>query len=464
MLNAKTILVVEDDTYLMKTIGAFLESQGADVSLAKNLEQARNLLDGQSFDFALMDVHLPDGNSLEILKAGLVSPNTGVVIMTAEGGVETAVEAMKLGAGDYLSKPFDPAELPIVLKRLGIQRQKSRIDEFENQQKQPAQNALFFGNRLNNIEQQLEKIQQAESRMRGRLPPLLIQGETGTGKSTLARWIHRQGVRKGKPLIELNCSTLPDNLAESELFGHEKGAFTDAKSARIGLFEAADGGSLFLDEIANLSAAIQTKVLTAIEDGVIRRVGSTRSIEVDVRLIAASIRPLEDLVKAGEFREDLFHRLNLLRLNIPPLRDFPEDIPKLANHLLKDLKSRHRLPDVSISDSGKSQLMNYSWPGNVRELSHELERALIFQGKDQLDFETLNADRSTSAVNKPINAHQLLNPLFQLPESDFNLETEIKALERSIIDNAMQITQGNISAAARRLGVPRDFVRYRIES
>lgn len=463
MLNGKSILILEDEVFLRKTLGKFLEAKGADVLSATSIAEARNLLDAEAFDYALLDIHLPDGESLQLLREGVVPPSTGVVIMTAEGGVETAVEAMKLGAADYLRKPFEPDEIAIVLSRLGSNKRRDRIDEFKRDQAKSPSTALFFGDRMAAIQEQLEKIRKAEQRMHGRLPPMLIEGETGTGKSTLARWVHREGIRANKPLIEVNCSTLPETLAESELFGHEKGAFTDARNTRIGLFEAADGGTLFLDEIAHLSPQVQTKILTAIENGVIRRLGGTREIPVDVRIIAASIRPLEELMNEGGFREDLFHRLHLLALRIPPLREFPRDIPPLAEHLLNDLRNRHRIPRVRISTKGMERLQLHSWPGNVRELAHELERGLIFMGQDELDFETLG-DTSTPGQKEDItDSTRLLNPAFRIP-ADFNFESSLDDLQQAVIAKALDETAGNVSAAARKLGVPRDFVRYRCKN
>jgi DNA-binding NtrC family response regulator len=285
------------------------------------------------------------------------------------------------------------------------------------------------------------------------LPPILIEGETGTGKSVLARWLHRHGPRSTEPFINLNCAALPDTLAEAELFGHERGAFTDAKVARVGLFEAADGGTLFLDEIGSLSPATQTKVLTAIEDGTIRRLGGTREITIDVRLITASNRNLADLVKQGGFREDLYHRLNLLLVTLPPLRERGTDILELARHLLAKIAARHRLKPPPLTQEGESRLLAQAWRGNVRELAHEIERALIFGGEAPLDFATLGG------VTLPRGA-AWRNPAWRIPESGFSLNAAVDEM----IAEAMRESGNNVSAAARRLGVTRDFVRYRLPS
>ncbi|MCL4159259.1 UNVERIFIED_CONTAM: hypothetical protein GTU68_020756, partial [Idotea baltica] len=227
------------------------------------------------------------------------------------------------------------------------------------------------------MKEKLDLILAADRRLEAKLPPVLIEGETGTGKSTLAKWLHAKGPRRSKELVVVNCAALPENLAESELFGHEKGSFTDAKEKRIGLFEAADGGTLFLDEIGSLSPALQAKVLVTVEEGTVRRVGASREVVVDVRLVAASNRDLRDLCEAGHFREDLFHRLNLLQVKIPPLRERPNDIVMLAEYLAKGIARRYRLDDISFSAKGRAQLMAHSWPGNIRELAHEIERAII---------------------------------------------------------------------------------------
>ncbi len=282
--------------------------------------------------------------------------------------------------------------------------------------------------------------------------PVLIEGETGTGKTSLARWLHRNGPRAKGPLIEVNCSALPDTLAESELFGHERGAFTDAKEARIGLMEAADGGTLFLDELTSLAAGVQAKLLTAIEDRVVRRLGGQRTIAIDVRIIAAAQGDLGARVAEGRFREDLRQRLDLFRVRIPPLRERGDDVVALAQTLAERIGSRYGQKVGMIPEVGRRRLLAHPWPGNVRELAHEIERSVVFDD-DQLTFAGLaSADEGDSAC--------WLRRGFRFPEEGgFDLEAAIDQL----VDRALAQVGGNVSAAARLLGVPRDYVRYRLK-
>ena len=445
------VLLIEDDSALRRRLGAYLRGLGAQVTEAGNLAAARGHLGAMRFDFALMDLHLPDGEALALLREGLFSENTTVVVMTAFGGVKKAVEAMRLGAGDYLAKPFEPEELPLVFLHCRRLRTAARRDEHRQTHVASQVDGLFFGTSLAAVRSQLDTILATERRLERALPPVLIEGETGTGKSVLARWLHRSGPRSARPLISLNCAALPETLAEAELFGHERGAFTDAKNARIGLFEAADGGTLFLDEIAALAPATQAKVLTAIEDGVIRRLGGTKEIPIDARLIAASNRSLTELVASGDFREDLYHRLNLLRVELPPLRARAADLLPLARHLLTRIAARHRLVVPAITPLGEARLRAQPWRGNVRELAHELERALIFGDGQPLAFTHLaGADSAPPAAWR--------NPAWQLPPEGFSLDAHIDEL----IALALDATDQNVSAAARRLGVTREFLRYRL--
>jgi len=449
------ILIVEDEPLLRKQIAAHLEKLGADVTAAATLQAAKTLIAQLGFDFALLDVNLPDGLGTELLQKKCFSANTGVVVMTANGGVAGAVEAMRLGALDYLVKPFEPAELSLVIARARRTQQSARLDEHR---REVAGQALFFGAALAALEAQLQKILVADRRMEGHLPPVVVQGETGTGKTTIARWLHQQGPRAAQPLVEVNCSALPETLAESELFGHERGAFTDARTARMGLFEAAQGGTLFLDELPSLSPLLQAKVLTAIEDHAIRRVGGNKPIPVDVRIVAATNRDLKELVAQGRFREDLYHRLDLYRVVIPPLRERGEDILELADTLMRRLCQRHRLPLKRINAAAKQKLLAYRWPGNVRELAHELERAIVFEETDELNFEHLSAGPeagSAASSGKP----DWLNERFIFPPEGFLLEGAINRL----IQLAMKQTGNNVSAAARLLGVSRDYIRYRLD-
>jgi transcriptional regulator with GAF, ATPase, and Fis domain len=303
----------------------------------------------------------------------------------------------------------------------------------------------------------LEKILAADRRMQTDLPPVLIQGETGTGKTTIARWLHQQGPRGPHPLVEVNCSALPETLAESELFGHERGAFTDARTGRIGLFEAANGGSLFLDELPSLSPLLQAKVLSAIEDRRIRRVGGNKQIPVDVRVIAATNRDLKELVAQGQFREDLYHRLDLYRICIPPLRARGQDILTLAELLMRRLCRRHRLPTRKITPAGAQRLRSHRWPGNVRELAHELERAIVFEESEELSFQHL-PDGAGNGSSPPATSTALPGPDFVIPPTGFSLDDTI----RRLVHLALRQAGGNVSAAARLLGVTRDYVRYHL--
>ena len=444
------VLLLEDDVPLRRRLAAHLRGLGAQISEAGNLAEARRLAADLRLDFALIDLHLPDGESIDLLRDHVFSENTGVVVMTAFGGVKKAVEAMRLGAGDYLTKPFEPDQVPLAFLRCRAQHTAARRDEYRTGEPGTGPD-FFFGENLAPLRARLEQILTAERRLAHGLPPVLIEGETGTGKSLLARWLHRAGPRHARPFITINCAALPETLAESELFGHERGAFTDAKQARIGLFEAADGGTLFLDEIGTLASATQAKVLTAVEDGTIRRLGGTKEIRIDVRLIAATNRPLTELVAAGSFREDLYHRLHLLQLTLPPLRERGGDLLALAEHLLQRITTRHRLKNVAITAAGAARLRAQPWRGNARELAHELERAVIFGGSPQLDFHHLGGAAAPEAPG-------WRNPAWQLPEEGFTIDSVIADL----VAEALQSSNNNVSASARRLGVTREFLRYRL--
>ena len=453
-LTGLRVLLVEDEAMLRRRIAAQLERLGAEVAAAEDLRSARKLLAAGGFDFALLDVNLPDGLGTDLLKEQAFSPDTGVVVLTAHGAVGGAVEAMRLGALDYLLKPFDADQLALVIERARNARQAARAEK-HRQAAEPADD-FFFSPSLAGLEAQLKRILAADERAGGALAPILVQGETGTGKTAIARWLHRRGPRRGKDLVEVNCSALPETLAESELFGHEAGAFTDARRARMGLFEAAGGGTLFLDELPSLSLPIQAKVLTAIEDRKIRRVGATRPLAVDVCLIAATSRDLKEWVAQGHFRQDLFQRLDLFRVVLPPLRERGEDIVKLAEVLALRLAQKHRLEPRPVSRGGKERLIKYAWPGNVRELAHELERALVFEDNTELEFTHLGAGpRAQPTADRA----GWLNSSFRFPEQGFSLNAAID----SLVDLAMAQAEGNISAAARLLSMPRDFVRYRLK-
>jgi two-component system, NtrC family, response regulator AtoC len=454
-LAGTEILLLEDEVLLRKRLTAFLERQGAEVSAAGTLAQAGHLLKEVSCDFALIDVNLPDGDGLELLRNKRFSENTAVVVMTADGSVSVAVEAMKLGAADYLVKPFEADELPLVFQRVRRNLQTARIEAHRRGQESAEGNAFFFGEDLGEVRGLLGKIIAADQRLQGALPPVLIEGETGTGKTSIARWIHYHGPRSQAPLVEVNCSALPEALAESELFGHERGAFTDARKERIGLFEAADGGTLFLDEITSLPLTLQAKVLTAVEDGRIRRLGGNRTLGVDVRLVVAANCPLQEKVQSGEFREDLFHRLDLFRVCIPPLRQRARDLLPLAEQLLRSIENRHRVGSRPFSRVAKERLSAYAWPGNVRELMHVLERAVVFEEGEELHLEGIPAGGGGAVGHSP----QWLPESFIFPPTGFSVEEEINRMIRL----ALRQCDDNVSAAARLLGVSRDFVRYRLQ-
>ena len=450
-LAGLSVLLLEDEVLLRKRLAGFLEKEGAEVTAVNTVAAARQALVSATFEAAVIDVNLPDGRGTDLLREKLFPPTTNVIVMTAEGGVAGAVEAVRAGAADYLVKPFDPEELPVRLAQARRSRQVRRADEFRRAQ----ESDLVFGESLAGVREQLAKITAADRRLGGHLPPVLIEGETGTGKTAIARWIHRHGPRADEPLVELNCSALPDALAEAELFGHERGAFTDAKAARIGLMEAADGGTLFLDELPSLASGLQAKLLTAIEDHMLRRVGASRPIPVDARIIAATNADLSALVAEGKFRSDLLHRLDLFRVRLPALRERGRDIVALAVELLARVCRRYGQKAPAIPAEGRARLLAHRWPGKVRELAHEIERAVVFGGQHGMTFAHLGGgplagDAANAACFKAD---------FVFPENGFSMEAVIDEL----VARAVKQASGNVSAAARLLGVSRDVVRYRLK-
>ncbi len=454
-MQGRRLLIVEDDLTLRKRLLALLMQSEAEVRAVGSLAEARAEAAAADHDMVLLDVNLPDGNGLDLLREHLFPETTPVVVMTGQGDIETVIQALRNGAADYLAKPFDPFQLPLVFERCKQRREARRRLEHERVHSLPRNGDMFFGASMEPIRLQVVRILDVDHRMGDRPAPLLIVGETGTGKTTLARQIHYAGPRAERPFVDLNCATLSDGLIESELFGHERGAFTDAKGTRIGLFEAADGGTLLLDEIASLPLASQAKLLTAIEDGCIRRVGGNQRIEIDVRLIAASLDDLQQKVAENTFRADLYHRLNVIRIDLPPLRRGAGDLIALANHLLAPIRRQYRTPHAEISPRGVQRILAYPWPGNVRELKHELERQVVLHGDGPLDLDTLPEAMTASPAGVP---DDWLHPGWRFPEDGFSIEQA----EMRLIRLALRQTGDNVSAAARLLGVNRDFLRYRL--
>ncbi|MBS3751069.1 MAG: sigma-54-dependent Fis family transcriptional regulator [Anaerolineales bacterium] len=379
-----TILLVDDEENARNNIGSYLESEGYEVLLAANLETAREHISAQEADIILLDVRLPDGYGPDLLSETRQLPNRPPIIMiTAYGDIDMAVEAMKNGAHDFIQKPIKFERLEQSIERAqDIVDMREELNHFRKAQREELNTIVINSDAMKEV---FRKAQRAAKRSTS----ILITGETGTGKEVLAKAIHRMGSRSDKPFIDINCAAVQNTMLESELFGHEAGAFTGAQKRKRGLMEVADEGILFLDEISSMSEDMQAKVLRALEERSFRRVGSTTSIHVDVQILAASNKDLPQLIEKGAFREDLYYRLKVLNLEIPPLRKHPTDIPALAGHFIKQNNPQMGLNVEGITPEALKLIKSYEWPGNIRELRNVIERAMIFCDDAVIDIRHL---------------------------------------------------------------------------
>ena len=382
-----TILLVDDEKNARNNIGSYLESQGYEVLLAADMKTARKHLSAQEADIVLLDVRLPDGYGPDLLSETAQLPHRPPIIMiTAYGDIDMAVEAMKNGAHDFIQKPIKFERLEQSIKRAqDIVEMRAELNHFRKAQQEELNSIVINSEVIRDV---FTRAQRAAKRSTS----ILITGETGTGKEVLARAIHRMGPRNEKPFIDINCAAVQNTMLESELFGHEAGAFTGAQKRKRGLMEVADEGILFLDEISSMSADMQAKVLRALEERAFRRVGSTTSIHVDVQILAASNKNLPELIEKGTFREDLYYRLKVINLEIPPLREHPEDIPGLAGHFIKSNNPKMGLNIQNMTPAALDLLKEYNWPGNIRELRNVIERAMIFCDEATIDVQHLPAE------------------------------------------------------------------------
>jgi two-component system response regulator AtoC len=382
-----TILLVDDEKNARKNIGSYLESEGYEVLLAADLKTARKHLAAQEADIVLLDVQLPDGYGPDLLAETSQLPNQPPIIMiTAHGKIDMAVEAMKNGAHDFIQKPIKFDRLEQSIKRAqDLVEMREELNHFRKAQREALDSIVINSEIMKDV---FTEAQRAAKRSTS----ILITGETGTGKEVLARAIHRMGPRSENPFIDINCAAVQNTMLESELFGYEAGAFTGAQKRKRGLMEVADEGILFLDEISSMSSDMQAKILRALEERSFRRVGSTTSIQVDVQVLAASNKNIPELIEKGEFREDLYYRLKVINLEIPPLRSHPEDIPGLAGHFIKTNNPKMGINIENMTPAALDLLKAYNWPGNIRELRNVIERAMIFCDEATIDVQHLPAE------------------------------------------------------------------------
>ena len=442
-----SVLIVDDEALTLRTIGRALGDEGFEVFLAMSGEEALPIFADEKPDFALLDVVLPAMNGIEVLRQAKVSsPSTIILMMSAYHMVDRAVEAMKLGAYDYLIKPFHIADMVSTLRRAAeMLALRVRVRDTV----QSAKGLYDFGRVVTQSPAMREVLEMARRAADSERTTILIQGESGTGKEVLARAIHYNSPRAQMPLISLNCAALPDTLLESELFGFEPGAFTDARRRKEGLIEKASGGTLFLDEIGNTSPSLQAKLLRVLEEGTFMRLGGTKFIETDVRVIAATNAVLRDAVTKGEFREDLYYRLNVLPLFIPPLRERKEDVVPLAldfmGHFNKELKKSF----VGFTPAAAELLKNYPWPGNIRELRNVVERTMILCKETEIDATDLPEEVRDHQASSP-----QIDPLTIEDVSPTGDQfVTLAELEDRYIQDVLNATGQNKTHTARILGI-----------
>ena len=456
------ILIVEDETILAHSMAHYLERHASySTAVATSGEDGLALVEHNSPDVALVDMRLPGMDGLQVLhRLRHVAPETQVIMMTAYGSVASAVEAMKHGAYDYLSKPIDLDELCIVVdKALAEQRLRRELSYLKGQREGVGYLAQIVGMSapIRRLREQITRVASLELVEGGGAPTTLILGETGVGKELVAHAIHAQSPRAAGPFITLNCTALPSTLLEAEVFGYEKGAYTDAQSAKPGLFEAAEGGTLFLDEIGHMDMALQAKLLKAIEDKAIRRLGGLHAKTLNVRILAATNRDLEAAMAEGTFRADLYYRLNVLTLQVPPLRDRGEDIINLARHFTGRVAAQYSRPSKALAADAVAALRRYTWPGNVRELAHVMERAILLH-----DGATLHAD-DLGLPNGESTGAVVVAPTAGVQVDFSHGGIVLEDVERALILAALNTTAWNRAQAAQLLGLSRETLRYRIE-
>ena len=452
------ILIVDDEPSMRRILATNLRLDSHTLAEANNVSDAKVILAQEDFDVVLTDQKMPDGSGIDVLQTVRQSaPTTSVIFLTAVGTLELAVECMKEGAFDFLTKPFVPdavrAAVNRACERTALLRENAVLKTAVLTMEGPDE---IFGE-----SESIRSIREMILRVAPKDTTVLITGETGTGKELVARAIHRNSRRENRPFIAINCASVSETLIESELFGHERGAFTGADKMRIGLFEAAHEGTLLLDEVGELSHAAQAKLLRVLADGEIQRVGSTRTRLVDVRVVAATHRNLKDCVQEGLFREDLYYRLAVLPIHLPPLRDRREDIPGLCDILSKKIAKEMKVPRRSVGEPAMMKLRQYSFPGNIRELRNLLERAHILGQHSQLqpeDFPLNTATTDALTADASLDARQLSA---RLPEH-LDLRETLGKIEIALIERALDATGGIQAEAARRLNLSRSDLGYKV--
>jgi DNA-binding NtrC family response regulator len=450
-LRKTKILVVDDEHLIRWSLEQNLKKQGYEVYTAGNGEDALRLVRDEQPELVLLDIQLPGIGGLEVLeKVKEFDEEIIAIMLTAHGGLETAVNSMRMGAYDYINKPFNLDELSIVIKKaLETSDLRREVVQLRSEHKKLGPPKIIGTSKhMKNVLDMMGKVAKSEA------STVLIQGESGTGKELVAKWIHYQSNRAEKPFVAINCAAVPATLLESELFGHEKGAFTDAKTAKKGLFELADGGTVFLDEIGDMEMGMQAKLLRFLEDRTFRRIGGAKVISVDVRIISATNKELLKAIEEKSFRNDLYYRLQVIPIFLPALRERKEDIIQLANYFMESFGKEFNKSVKAISSMAEKMLLEYSWPGNIRELKNVIERAIILGTEDMLLIENLPleiiAKSSTSTV--PVST-------FKLPPEGVDIEE----VEKELIRQSLEITDWNQSKAAKKLNLGIDAFRYRMK-
>ena len=449
------ILVVDDEESIREFLEIMLKKEGYEVTTAEDGAKAKEILTKKSFDMIISDMQMPNVTGIELLRHVRESyPDICFMIITAFGTTETAVEAMKLGAYDYLTKPFkiDEVRLNIAnaLRSKNLETE-VRVLKKELVKEYSFQNMVGNSDAMHSVFNLIQRVSQAPTNV-------LITGESGTGKEVIAKAIHYNGPLKDKPFVTVNCGAIPENLMESEMFGHKKGSFTGAIADKAGLFEVADGGTLFLDEVGELPASIQVKLLRAIQERIIRRVGATDDNKVEVRIIAATNRNLEEMVSKNTFRQDLFYRLNVINIKSPPLRERADDIPLLANHFLRKYNDKLSKQIQTISVEAMDILKKYNYPGNVRELENMIERTVALEAGSTILPESLPPMVNTPAGRKMASSNEI-----EIGDDGLDLDKVIGHIEKELLIKAIHASNGVKKKAAKLLKISFRSMRYRVE-